>query len=153
MNSTALATHTSLAFVSVCATTLVAFVSTHPAWPPDAPKAVSISAVTDNVGSTCSVLVGPTTYAGGSEALISAIDIVNSPSSSVANTLSVDLTNTCPLVMHVFAVSGSNVTGPPSYSFITDPGLVPSVDVVTQVIIGVLRIWWTGWPATWTSAV
>ena len=34
----------------------------------------------------------------------------------------VKLTNPAPLVVHVFAVSGSDITGPPIYSAITDPG-------------------------------
>jgi large repetitive protein len=47
---------------------------------------------------------------------------VNSPATSTTHTVSVQLTNPAPLVFHVFAVSGSDVTGPPIFSAITDPG-------------------------------
>src|ERR1700730_2049679 len=50
INPTPLTVHTTAAFNSVGASTLVAFVSTHPAWPvTTAPQTVFISSVTDNV--------------------------------------------------------------------------------------------------------
>ena len=47
---------------------------------------------------------------------------MNVPATSATHTLTVKLTNPAPLVFHVFAVSGSDITGPPIYSAITDPG-------------------------------
>ena len=54
--------------------------------------------------------------------LLSAIYYVNSPATSATHTVTVQLSNPAPLVFHVFAVSGSDVTGPPIFSAITDPG-------------------------------
>ena len=53
---------------------------------------------------------------------MSAIYYVNGPATSATHTVTVQLTNPAPLVFHVFAVSGSDVTGPPIFSAITDPG-------------------------------
>src|SRR5262249_24077505 len=47
---------------------------------------------------------------------------VNTPSTSSADQLNVQLSNPAPLVLHVFAVAGSDVTSPPIFSSITDPG-------------------------------
>lgn len=119
INGTPQTTHTSNAFNSMGASTLVAFVSSHPSWN-DLP--VSLSGVSDNRGNTWTRLTGPTLFPGDSFTLMSAIYYVNSPATSATHTVTVQLTNPAPLVLHVFAVSQSDVTGPPISSAITDPG-------------------------------
>jgi hypothetical protein len=131
INGTPLTAHTTAAFNSVGASTLVVFVSGHPSWDS---LPVSISSVTDNVGNTWNVLVGPTTWTGSTYTLMSAIYYVNAPVTSATHTVTVNLTNPVPWVMHVFAVSGSDIVGPPIYSPITDPGPGPSTDVISQAI-------------------
>src|ERR1051325_10750112 len=121
INGTPLATHTSAAFNSTGASTLVVFVSTHPAWPWPGGAPVSITGLTDNLGNTFNVLTGPTTWAGSSYSLVSAIYYVNAPITSTTDKLTVSLTNPAPLVFHVFGVSGSDITGPPISSAITGP--------------------------------
>ena len=79
INGNPLTAHTTAAFNSVGASTLVAFVSTHPSWPWHGPPTVSISGLSDNVGNTWNVLTGPTTWAGSSYTLLSAIYYVNAP--------------------------------------------------------------------------
>src|SRR5262249_27490929 len=59
INGTPLAAHTTTAFDSRNASTLLAFVSSHPNWN-GAP--VSISGVTDNLGNTWQLLTGPTQW-------------------------------------------------------------------------------------------
>ena len=83
---------------------------------------MSISGLSDNLGNTWNLLTGPTLFSGNSFTLLSAIYYVNSPATSATHTVTVQLTNPAPLVLHVFAVSGSDVTGPPIFSAITDPG-------------------------------
>jgi large repetitive protein len=122
INGTPLTAHTSTAFNSTAASTLVAFVSTHPAWPWPDGAPVSISGLSDNLGNTWNVLTGPALFPGSSYTLLSAIYYVNSPITSATHTVTVNLSNPAPLVFHVFAVSGSDVTGPPIFSAITDPG-------------------------------
>jgi hypothetical protein len=68
---------------------------------------------------------------------MSAIYYVNGPATSAAHTVTVQLTNPAPLVFHVFAVSGSNVTGPPIFSAITDPGVGGTSASVTTAPITV----------------
>lgn len=122
-NPTVLTVHTTNPFNSVGASTLVAFVSTHPAWPvTTAPQTVFISSLSDNVGNTWHLLTGPTKFAGSTATLLSAIYYVNAPFTSATHTVTIHLTSGAPLVAHVFAVSGSDVTGPPISSAITDPG-------------------------------
>ena len=121
-NSTPLTAHTSNAFNSTGASTLVAFVSSHPAWPWPGGAPVSISGLSDNLGNTWNLLTGPTLFSGSSFTLMSAIYYVNSPATSITHTVTAQLTNPAPLVLHVFAVSGSDITGPPISSAITDPG-------------------------------
>jgi hypothetical protein len=70
INGTPLTTHTSAAFNSTGASTLVAFVSSHPSWNG---SPVSISGLSDNLGNSWNVLTGPTTWAGNSFTLLSAI--------------------------------------------------------------------------------
>jgi hypothetical protein len=132
INGTAMTTHTTAAFNSVGASTLLAFVSTNTPWNG---QPVTISGVNDNVGNTWNVLTGPTTFAGSTNTLLSAIYYVNAPATSATHTVTVLLTNAAPLVVHVFAVSGSDVTGPPIYSPITDPGTgATSANVTTASI-------------------
>ncbi len=131
INGTPLAAHTTGAVNSTNASMLVAFVSTHPSWL-DLP--VSISGLSDNLGNTWNVLVGPTSWTGSTYTLMSAIYYVNAPVTGDPHTVTVNLTNPAPLVVHVFAVSGSDTAGPPIYSFITAPGEGPSTDVISQAI-------------------
>jgi hypothetical protein len=132
INGTALTTHTTAAFNSSGATTLVAFVSSHSQWNG---LPVSINNLNDNVGNTWTELTGPTVWVGQSFPLLSAIYYVNAPVSSAAHMLTVSLSNPAPLVVHVFAVSGSDVSGPPINSAITDPGAgVTSAVVMTAPI-------------------
>jgi hypothetical protein len=60
------------------------------------------------------VLTGPTTWAGGSFTLLSAIYYVNVPATSATHTLTIHLSNPAPLVVHVFAASGWTSPGPRS---------------------------------------
>jgi Bacterial Ig domain len=119
INGTPLTAHTSNPFNSVGASTLVAFVSSHPSWN-NLP--VSISGLTDNIGNTWKLLTGPTQFPGSSFTLLSSIYYVNSPVTSTTHTVTAQLTNPAPLVLHVFAVSQSDVTGASIFSPITDPG-------------------------------
>ena len=114
--------HTTPAFSSIGATTLVAFVSSHPVWPQPGGLAVSISGVSDSAGNTWNTLTGPTQWDGSLFEQISAIYYVNIPITSATQTFTVNLTNPAPMVIDVFAVSGSDITGPPIFSAITDPG-------------------------------
>ena len=134
MNSTALTAHTTAAFNSSGATTLVAFVSSHSLWNG---LPVSINNLNDNVGNTWTELTGPTLWVGQSFPLLSAIYYVNAPVSSATHMLTVSLSNPAPLVVHVFAVSGSDVWGPPINSAITDPGAGVTSAVVTTAPISV----------------
>jgi hypothetical protein len=124
-----LLTSPSMTFNSVGASTLVLFVSGHPFWPQPTDSTthqVSISSVADNVGNTWKVLVGPTTFVGGTYTLMSAIYYVNAPVTSATHTVTVTLTDDSPWVMQVFAVSGADTSGPPLFSPITDPGTASS---------------------------
>src|SRR5215469_13670270 len=134
LNGTPLTVHTSSAFKSTGASTLVAFVSTNTPWN-GAP--IGISGLIDNQGNTWSLLTGPTVFSGSSFTLLSAIYYVNAPNTSASHTVTVQLTNPAPLVFHVFAVSGSNVTGPPISSPITDPGTGGTSATVTTAPITV----------------
>jgi len=110
INGTPQTVHTSNTFNSTGASTLVVFVSSHPAWPYPGGTPVSISGLTDNMGNTFNVLTGPTTWVGSSYALLSTIYYVNAPITSASHTLTVSLTNPAPLVLHAFAISGSDIT-------------------------------------------
>jgi len=132
LNAEPLTAHTTAPFNSGGSTTLVAFVSSNPLWNG---LPVSFGGVSDNVGNTWNLLTGPTTWVGNSFTLYSAIYYVNAPVTSTTHTLTVNLTNPAPLVVDVFAVSGSDITGPPVYSAITDPGAGGiSADVMTAPI-------------------
>ena len=119
INGTALTAHTTGAFNSVGATTLVIFVSTNSPW---SGQPVSISGVSDNLGNTWNVLTGPTSWTGSQWGLLSAIYYVNVPVTSSTHTVTVQLTNPAPVGDgHILTVSGSDITGPPIYSPITSP--------------------------------
>src|SRR5947208_2116203 len=68
LNGTPLTTHTSAAFNSTGAFTLVAFVSSHPSWNS---LPVSIIGLSDNVGNTWNVMTGPTQWVGSNYTLLS----------------------------------------------------------------------------------
>ena len=78
--------------------------------------------------------------------MLSAIYYVNLPATSNTHTVTVQLTNPAPLVIHVFAVAGSDITGPPIYSAITNPGASEiSTNVMTAPITvpaGTLLLSW-----------
>ena len=144
LNATPLTVHTSTALNSLGSSTLVAFVSSHPTWN-GAP--VSLNGLSDNLGNTWNVLAGPTLFSDTSLTLMSAIYYVNSPITSANHTVTATLTNPAPLVLHVFAVSGADVTGPPIVSSITDPGTGnPSTTVMSNSItvpVNSLLLSWT----------
>ncbi len=135
-NGTPETSDTTAAFNSSGATTLVAFVSTNDPW---LGLSVSISSVTDNVGNTWNVLTGPTEWTGSSgNTLESAIYYVNTPFTSATHTVTVNLSNPAPLVVNVFAVSKSDITAPPIFSAITNPGTLATSATVTTASISVL---------------
>ncbi len=137
-NPTPQTTHTTATFNSGSASTLVLFVGSHPAWPWPNGLSISIAGISDNVGNTWSLLTGPTTWIGSSFGLFAGVYYVNAPITGATHTVTVKLTNPAPLVMHIFAVAGSDTTGPPIYSAITDPGpgaTSPSV-VSTPISVG-----------------
>jgi hypothetical protein len=148
INGNPLTAHTTTAFNSLGASTLVAFVSTHPSWNG---LPVSINGVSDNLGNTWKVLTGPTTWAGNTFTLLSAIYYVNSPTTSATHTVTAQLTNAAPLVLHVFAVSGSDVTGPPIFSAITNPA-GPSSSVTSAPITVPVDSLLLSWAKNETSA-
>ena len=103
INSSPQMTHTSPPFNSTGASTLVAFVSSHPVWNGNP---VSISSLSDNQGNTWKLLTGPTAWVGTTFTLLSSIYYVNGPATGAAHTISANLTNPAPLVLDVFAVVG-----------------------------------------------
>ena len=133
IDHTAQQVHTSGPFDSRGASTLVAFVSTHPLWN-DLP--VAVDTLTDSAGNTWQLLTGPTTFQGMSFTLVSSIYYVNAPNTAANHTLSVTLTNAAPLVIHAFAVSGSDIAAAPLYSAITDSGFnTPNASVASAPIV------------------
>src|SRR5262249_19056180 len=82
INGTPLTAHTSNPVNTIGASTLVAFVSSHPNWN-NLP--VSISGLTDNVGNTWKLLTGPTQFPGDPFTLLSVIYYVNSPTTSATH--------------------------------------------------------------------
>jgi hypothetical protein len=115
INPTPLTSHVMAPFSSFGSTTLVAYVSSHPSWKG---RPVSIIGLDDDVGNTWKLLEGPTTWTGSSATLLSAIFYVNGPITADAYTVTVRLSNPAPLVVHVVAVSGSNIMTPPLHSAI-----------------------------------
>jgi hypothetical protein len=150
INSTPLATHTSAVFNSVGSSTLVAFVSSHPSWNG---LPVSITGLSDSAGNTWSVVTGPATWAGNSFTLLSSLYYVNSPITSASETVTANLSNPAPLVLHVFAVSGADITGVPIFSAITNPGVGgTSAGVVTAPIAAPTNSLLLSWVKNETSA-
>jgi hypothetical protein len=150
INGTPLTSHTTSAFNSVTATTLVAFVSTNTPW---LGLPVSINGLTDNMGNTWNLLTGPTQWAGSSFTLLSAVYYVNVPATSATHTVTANLSNPAPLVMDVFAVSGADVTRPPVVSAITDPGPGgTSTSVVTAPITVSINSLLLSWAKNETGA-
>lgn len=132
INRKPLASHSTTSFNSAGASTIVVYLSSHPSWDG---RPVTIDGVTDNAGNSWKVLEGPTPWAGSSFTLLSAIYYVNGPITSAEHQLTVNLSNPAPLVLHVIAVSGSDITGPPLHSAIN--GLWPgtkSVEVSARPI-------------------
>lgn len=100
ISAPALTVHTTAAFDSTGATALLLFVGTHNA------VGQTIS-VTDSQGNTWLPLAAP--QVDGSNFELDAIYYCNNPSNSAALTVTVTLNTGKSLVMHVTAVSGSNV--------------------------------------------
>ena len=144
INVMPLKAHTTAAFNSGGASTLVAYVSSHPLWNE---RPVSITGLSDNVGNTWKVLTGPTAWVGDSFTLLSAIYYVNAPVTAATHTLTVNLTNPAPLVVHVFVVSGSDISEPPIHSAITNLSVGRTSASVTATSIAVptntLLLGWT----------
>lgn len=150
INRTPLKAHTTVTFDSDSASTLVAFVSSHPAWDG---KPVSIDGVSDNKMNTWKVLTGPTTRIGSSFPMLSAVYYVNAPATGVTHQVTVHLTNPAPLVVHVFAVSESDVNQPPISSSIVDPGTGrTSEDVIAAPITVPANTLVLGWAKNETQA-
>jgi hypothetical protein len=124
--------HLIASFNSGGASTIVAFISSHPLWNS---HPVSIIGLSDNVGNSWKALEGSTQWEGSTFTLLSAIYYVNAPVTSVEHELTIDLTNPAPLVIHVIAVSGSDITSPPIHSAINSmqPG-AKSVEVTAKPI-------------------
>jgi hypothetical protein len=134
INGTPLTAHTSSTFNSTGASTLVAFVSSHPSWNG---LPITLSGLTDNVGNTWTRLTGPTQFLGSTYTLMSSLYYVNSPATSLSHTVTAQLTNPAPLVLHVFAVSQSDTSGAPIFSPITDPGAGGASATVTSAPVTV----------------
>lgn len=113
INRTPLTSHATKSFNSVGASTMLAYVSSHPFWNG---RPVSIVGIRDNLGNNWKPLVEPTAWDGSSATLLSAIYYVNAPISSEEHIVSAHLTNPAPLVLHVFAVVGSDISSTPSHS-------------------------------------
>ena len=132
INRNPLASHATNSFNSRGATTIVAFISSHPSW---GGLPVSIVGLRDNAGNSWKALENPTPWVGSSFTLLSAIYYVNAPITSVEHELTVDLTNPAPVVIHVIAVSGSDMTAPPIHSAINSMQLgARSVEVSANPI-------------------
>ena len=150
INGTPLTAHTSSTFNSTGASTLVAFVSSHPSWNG---LPVSFNGLTDNVGNTWTLLTGPTLFPGSTNTLMSAIYYVNSPATGPSHTVTAQLTNPAPLVLHVFAVSQSDTSGAPIFSPITDPGAGGASATVTSAPVTVpINTLLVGWVKNENSA-
>jgi hypothetical protein len=132
INEAALMTHTTMAFNSKGTSTLVAFVSSHPSWNG---QSVIISGLSDNGGNTWNVLTGPASGRAARSRCSRPSATLMLRSTSATHRVTVNLTNPAPLVVHVFAVSGSDITGPPIYSVLTNPAVGgTSADVTAKPI-------------------
>jgi hypothetical protein len=118
INTNPLTLHTTESFSTNGASTLVAFVSSHQLWDG---KPVSITGISDNLNNTWKLLTGPTEWVGEAWPLVSAIYYINSPVTSGVHTVTLALTNAAPAVVHVFAVSATDITSEPITSAITNP--------------------------------
>src|SRR4029077_5854113 len=77
----------------------------------------------------------------------------NGPATSATHRVTVQVSNPAPLVFHVFAVSGSDVTGAPIFSAITDPGTgMASAGVTTAPITVPINSLLLSWTKNETSA-
>jgi hypothetical protein len=132
INRTPLTFHVTASFNSGGASTIVAYISSHPSW---SGHPVSIVGISDNVGNSWKALEGPTQWDGSTFTLLSAIYYVNAPVTSAEHEITINLTNPAPLVVHVIAVSGSDITTPPMHSAINSlhPG-AKSIEVTAKPI-------------------
>jgi hypothetical protein len=137
LNSTPMTAHTTAGINTLGASTLVAFVSSHPTWPLTGGLPVSITGLQDSAGNNWQLLAGPTTWTGHELSMLSAIYYVNGPKTSATNTVTVNLSNPPPLVIHVFAVSGSDPTQLPVASPITSPPVGGTSDTVVTATVSV----------------
>jgi Bacterial Ig domain len=132
INRKPIMSHTTASFNSSGASTILVFISSHPFWS-DHP--VTIAGLRDNAGNSWKTLESPTPWVGSSFTLLSAIYYVNAPITSLEHQLTVDLSNPAPLVLHLIAVSGSDITAPPIHSRINSlPVGAKSVEVMAQPI-------------------
>ena len=131
-NPTPLTSHMTATLSTAGSTTMVAYVSSHLAWNG---RPVSIVGLRDNVGNSWKLLEGPTLWKGSTVPLLSAMYYVTAPITSEAYSVTVNLSNPAPLVVHVIAVSGSDITETPQHSAINglDVG-GKSIDVTTEPI-------------------
>ncbi len=88
INRTPLTSHVTASFNSRGASTIVAYISSHPSW---SGHPVSILGIRDNVGNSWKALEGPTQWQGSTFTLLSAIYYVNAPVTSVEHNLTIDL--------------------------------------------------------------
>lgn len=132
INRNPLTSHATSSFNSGGASTIVAFISSHPSW---GGHPVSIVGLKDNVGNSWKALETPTPWVGSSFTLLSAIYYVNAPVTSAEHELTVDLTNPAPVVIHVIAVSGSDITSSPIHSAVNSMPLgAKSIEITTNPI-------------------
>jgi hypothetical protein len=143
INATPLIAHTTAPFSSESASALVAFVSSHPLWNG---QPVSVLGLSDNLSNGWKTLTSPTVWAGDRYTLLSAIYYVNAPVTSSVHTLTIKLSNPAPLVVHVFAVSGSDIASTPIHSAITNVDVYRASGEVTGAPItvpaGTLLLCW-----------
>jgi hypothetical protein len=132
INRKPLTSHVPAPFHSAGASTILAYISSHPSWNG---HRVSIVGISDNVGNSWKALEGPTQWEGSTFTLLSAIYYVNAPITSAEHELTIELTNPAPLVVDVIAVSGSDITSPPIHSAIDSmqPGST-SIEVTSSPI-------------------
>ena len=134
ISSMPLTIHTTAPFSSEGASTLVAFVSSHPSWNG---QPIGVMGLSDNVSNGWKTLTAPTAWAGNSHTLVSALYYVNAPITSGVHTLTVNLSNPAPLVVHVFAVSGSDIESTPIHSAITNVNIGSASEEVSGAPIAV----------------
>jgi len=116
LNSNALTSHTTGTVNNTGASAMLVFIGTHNPWNS---LAVSISGVTDTAGNTWTPLAGPTLFTGASWPLLGAIYYCTSPKTATNDAVTVSLTNPAPMVLDVYALTGSS--GLPVTSTINSP--------------------------------